>query len=450
MSTTKKPVDLAAYKANGEAQMIEQADGDPTLMPRALAELSEQEYAEVRRKATLKLDLVIMPALMIMYILNYLDRQNIAAAKLANITVDLKLSATQYQTSVSLLFVGYILMQVPSNLIVAKVRYPAVYLCLAMALWGAVSAATGAVNRYSSLVVCRFFLGFVESAFFPGALFYMSCFYTKRQFAKRVALLQCGSQSGTAFGGLLAIAILKLDGAHGIEGWRWLFIIEGVATIGLALIFAVWLPSSPQTMRALSDNERHVVVWSLRSEQKATDQADDVGGLQAFVLVLLDPKTWLLMGTLYMTFYQERCYHIVGPLALCVVANIIAVSTLSTAARYVAMMLLPPSIFAAQCITFTWVSSTMTQPSAKRAAALAFLNAFCGTANVWSSYLYTGAPRYIPAFLANLAAAVVGIGFAVVTREYLKRKNGELERGDRSARGAPTQDQVESGFRYVL
>jgi hypothetical protein len=70
--------------------------------------------------------------------------------------------------------------------------------------------------------------GFTEAAFFPGAVFLLSIFYEKKQMALRTAILYSGSQIGNAFGGLFALAILKLEGAHGIEGWRWLFIVEGI------------------------------------------------------------------------------------------------------------------------------------------------------------------------------------------------------------------------------
>jgi MFS family permease len=70
--------------------------------------------------------------------------------------------------------------------------------------------------------------GFTEAAFFPGAIFLLSLFYTKKQMALRTAILYSGSQVGNAFGGLFALAILELDGAHGIKGWRWLFIVEGI------------------------------------------------------------------------------------------------------------------------------------------------------------------------------------------------------------------------------
>jgi len=112
-------------------------------------------------------------------------------------------------------------MQVPSNIVVGKIKLPGVYICFSMGLWGTLSACTAAVHNFSGLMASRFFLGFVEAVFFPGALFYMSLFYNKKQYALRTAILYSGSQLGNAFGGLFAAAILKLDGKHGLEGWRW-------------------------------------------------------------------------------------------------------------------------------------------------------------------------------------------------------------------------------------
>lgn len=114
----------------------------PDLPPPSLAGMSDSEIHTMGRRATLKMDIVVMPTMTILYILNYLDRQNIAAAKLASIMEDLDLSIQEYNTCVSILFVGYILMQVPSNLIVSKIKWPAMYICLAVVGWGGVSAAT--------------------------------------------------------------------------------------------------------------------------------------------------------------------------------------------------------------------------------------------------------------------------------------------------------------------
>jgi MFS family permease len=112
-------------------------------------------------------------------------------------------------------------MQVPSNMIVGKIKWPGVYICGGMAAWGIISGLMAVVHNYHGLLMARFFLGFVEAIFFPGALYFLSMFYNRKQFAFRTAILYSGSQLGNAFGGLFAIAILNLDGRNGLAGWRW-------------------------------------------------------------------------------------------------------------------------------------------------------------------------------------------------------------------------------------
>lgn len=112
-------------------------------------------------------------------------------------------------------------MQVPSNLIVGKITWPGVYICAGMAAWGVISALVAVVNSFGGLLAARICLGMVEAIFFPGALYFLSLFYNRKQFAFRTAILYSGSQLGNAFGGLFAIGILRLDGAHGLAGWRW-------------------------------------------------------------------------------------------------------------------------------------------------------------------------------------------------------------------------------------
>jgi len=193
-------------------------------------------------------------------------------------------------------------MQVPSNLLVSKIRYPAVYICSAVVLWGAISACTAAVQSFESLVVCRFFLGFVEAVFFPGAFYYLSLYYSRKQIAFRTAILYSGSQLGNAFGTLLAIAITQLDGQHGIAGWRWLFLIEGVLTVGLGIVFACYLPNSPSKVRWLSEQEHEWLAWNYKNDQKQQDNSHEITAWQGFYMAATDPKTWLLMGILYATY----------------------------------------------------------------------------------------------------------------------------------------------------
>lgn len=366
-----------------------------------------------------------------------------------------------------------------------------------MSLWGIVSATMGSVHSFEGLLITRFFIGFVEAVFFPGALYFLSMFYNRKQYAFRAAILYSGSQLGNAFGGLFAIAILKLDGAHGIEGWRWLFIVEGVLTVGLAFIFAFILPNSPTSIRWLSKAEIDLVRHEYQLDQGQDDNAGEITAKQGFMMAIVDPKTWLLMATLYcifissavtnffpsvvatlgfsrnttlgltappyvlsifvitaVTFHsdrkQERYLHIICPLFITLVANIIAVSTTNTAARYIAMMLMPPSFYSASTVLLSWIAGSISQPSVKRASAIALINAAVNTPNIWTSYLYFGSPRYLVAFLVNMAAAGCAIGFATATMFYLRRQNKKLDEGRDTGKSGPTAAQKEAGFRYTI
>lgn len=338
---------------------------------------------------------------------------------------------------------------------------------------------------------------FVEAVLFPGALFFLSLFYNRQQFALRTAILYSGSQIGNAFGGLFAIAILKLDGAHGLEGWRWLFIIEGVMTVGLALIFAFILPNSNKRILTLDPLECEWVQWNFEKDLGQRDNSNEQTAWQGLVMAMQDPKTWLMMTLLTLTYVcgtvvnffpsvvstlgysrnttygltappfmlcvvamlvngfhsdrkQERFWHITIPLAITVVAFVIAISTLNAAGRYVAMMLMPASFYSAAIVILSWITGSLNQPRVKRAAAIAAINAVSNTPNIWGSYLYFGAPRYLVAFIVLMAAAVAAIAVAVFIRICLARENGKLERRENIGRSGPTNAQIAAGFRYTL
>lgn len=140
--------------------------------------------------------------------------------------VELGLVGNQYQTAVSILFVGYLLMQVPSNLFLNKFGRPGVYLPAVMVVWGTISALTAACRNFTGLVLVRFFLGFVEAAYFPGCLYFLSSWYTRKELAFRTAMLYVGSLLSGAFSGLIAAGITNgMDGDLGLGAWRWLFIV---------------------------------------------------------------------------------------------------------------------------------------------------------------------------------------------------------------------------------
>lgn len=158
------------------------------------------------------------------------DRNNYPAARLSGLEEDLGMDpeSNQFQVGLSILFVGYVLMQVPSNIMLNWCGRPSWYIGFWTVAWGLVSALTSLVQNYGQIVACRFILGFVEAPFFPGILFYLSKWYTKSELNLRMAIFFSGSLIAGAFGNLIAAGILDgLAGARGLAAWRWLYIIEG-------------------------------------------------------------------------------------------------------------------------------------------------------------------------------------------------------------------------------
>lgn len=264
--------------------------------------LSMEERQRLELALVRKIDLRLLPMIIIMYIMNYLDRNNIAAARLAGLEDELHLTSTQYLTALSILFVGYIVMQIPSNLFLNKIGKPALYLPTVMIVWGIISGATAGVQSYGGLVAVRFCLGFVEAAYFPGCLFFLSSWYTRKELGFRTAILYSGSLLSGAFSGLISAGITNgLDGAKNLRAWRWLFIIEGAITIVIAAAAYFVLPNFPRTTHWLTENERQLAIWRLDED---IGEDDWVGReketfFHGLKLAFLDTKMYILVRFLY-------------------------------------------------------------------------------------------------------------------------------------------------------
>ena len=259
--------------------------------------------ASTEKRLVRKIDLRIFPVMVILFILNFIDRNNFANARLGGLEKDLSLTDVQYQTCLSILLVGYVSMQVPSNLILNAISRPSWYLCACVAIWGVISAATGAVHNAVGTILCRFFLGCIEASLFPGGLYFLSRWYTRREMQLRVTILNAGNLAAQAFGGLIAAGILAdMEGDGGLRAWRWLFIIEGAITIAIAGIAVFILPDYPSSTSWLSSEEKRIAEGRLALDAglAGADAADkDVTAMQGVLLAIKDVKVWLL-GVTYL------------------------------------------------------------------------------------------------------------------------------------------------------
>ncbi|KAH6951268.1 major facilitator superfamily domain-containing protein [Ilyonectria sp. MPI-CAGE-AT-0026] len=439
--------------------------------------MSEEEFLDAEKSLKRKLDLRLLGCVWVIFVMNYLDRNNIAAAKVSGIAESLNMSAQQYSTAVAILFVGYVLMQIPSNVFLASLR-PSLYLPGCMAVWGLISTLTGITQSSGGLYACRFFLGFVEAAFYPGALFLISSWYKRSEMGLRSAVLFSATQLGSAFSGLIGAGIqYGLDGARGLEAWRWLFIIEGSITICIALFSAFVLPDWPSTTKWLTPTERAVAEWRLIRDAGQVDEDDEkwsygfklafkdwrvyvfaamffclqvaaatsnffpsvvqtLGYGRVTTLLLTAPPYMLgLIFSIVNNWSADRLnnssFHVMWPLALAIVGFVTAAATLNTGARYLAMMLMVGGGHGANAVVLAWAQKTMLRPRIKRAAAVAFINAFGNISQVWTAYLYTDAskPRYVLAMTVNSGFALGVIILAMTMRIILQRANKKLDSG---------------------
>ncbi|KAK8222118.1 hypothetical protein M8818_000288 [Zalaria obscura] len=238
-------------------------------------EAATLELDPVREKKLVrKLDLYIIPPVMLLYLLSFLDRVNIGNAVLYGLETDLNLSSTQYQTAVSLLFVTYILSELPSNLILKHYVRPSRWIAFITTAWGIIATLTGICQSYGGLIACRLFLGLVEGGLFPGMAIYLTFFYTKRELALRIGYLFVSAALAGACGGLLAYGIGFMDGVAGLRGWRWIMIIEGLPTFVLGIVCWWYLADDPETAFYLTEEERRMMLVRRGRQLGQTDVFD--------------------------------------------------------------------------------------------------------------------------------------------------------------------------------
>ncbi|KAI1858514.1 uncharacterized protein JN550_012561 [Neoarthrinium moseri] len=201
------------------------------------------------KKILRKMDMRLIPMLAVLYLLSFLDRGNIGNAKIEGLQDDLGMTSDQYNWCLTVFFFSYAAFEVPSNLLLKKLR-PSRWLPLIMVAWGTVMTLMGIVRNYEGLLAARFFLGIAEAGLYPGCAYYvLTMWYCRHEIQLRQAMFFSAASIAGAFSGLLAFAISKMDGVGGLEGWRWIFILEGLATVVIAFVAFAVLHDFPETAR---------------------------------------------------------------------------------------------------------------------------------------------------------------------------------------------------------
>ncbi|KAJ0331707.1 hypothetical protein COL5a_002374 [Colletotrichum fioriniae] len=369
----------------------------------------------------------------------------------------------------------YLLMQIPSNMLMSSKHVrPSVYMAICMMAWALVSGCTALAKNYTHLVIVRFFLGVTEAPFYPGAIYMLSIFYTRKEIATRLSILYSGNIFATSFSGLIAAAVFNtIDGNHGLKGWQWLFIIEACLTFGVAVIGIFTLADSPLTTRWLKPEERQLAHDRMLRDTVGVEESK--GAKAGFMQAVRDPRLWLLcfiqnmhlsacsfnnffptvvgsLGfndtiTLVLTCppylisgifgylvgissgkYNERTWHITACMGMAIVGFVISCATLNTPARYISCFLFASGAYAVNSCILGWVSATLGSTQEKKAVSLSIVNVIANASYIYTAYLYpkSDGPRYLTAMSSNAAFAFACIAGTWALRFWLVSTNKKM------------------------
>jgi ACS family tartrate transporter-like MFS transporter len=220
--------------------------------------------AELETRTLRKVTLRIVPFVMLLYFIAFIDRVNIGFAALT-MNKDLGFSPTVFGFGAGIFFLGYFLFEVPSNLVLDKVG-ARIWIARVMITWGLISGAMAFVQGPKSFYALRFLLGAAEAGFFPGIILYLSYWFPARQRAAVTAIFMAAAPLSTVLGSPVSGALLEMHGLMGLSGWQWMFIIEAVPALILGVMVLFYMTDRPEKAKWLRDDERNWLVATMNAE----------------------------------------------------------------------------------------------------------------------------------------------------------------------------------------
>ncbi|KAG2226073.1 hypothetical protein INT45_011690 [Circinella minor] len=461
------------------------------------------------RRLLYKLDFRILPLISICYMFSFMDRVNIGNAKVAGLTDMIAVTEDDYNTALSIFFLGYVLFDIPSNVILNKLG-PRLWISIIIVLCGGVLMAMAAVKNGPQLIIARFFLGVAECGFVPAMFFYISVWYTKAEMTKRIAIVMSCNVIASIFGGLLVNTI------QGLRNWQWIFIIEGALTAVVGIVLFIFLPDFPEKDASfLNERERiihrnHMAAaintpsyYIFEGEKQQFDKLSKEFILLAFKdyfvyvygfinfcggvllynnstflpsivhgmgfsslnaqLMIIPPSAIAAIVTIIIAFNadrtRERGFHIFGMSLIPVLgyALLIGLKDKGTPPLYIAVILVTTGGIAVNTCVISWFVCNMAG-RAKRSTATAILVTCGNIAGALSGQIYraSDAPQYIRGHTTSLAliscSAITSIIMKIVLRKENERRDSMSieERHDIFAKKDPNKlGDKHPDFRYL-
>ncbi|KAH9230341.1 hypothetical protein K456DRAFT_1727401 [Colletotrichum gloeosporioides 23] len=441
-----------------------------------------EELKALDKAVRKRLDWKFLPMVCAMLMMNYLDRINVSNARLAGMQDDLHMSDTMWSASISLFYVGYIISQVPANVIIAKGK-PRILLPCCMLGWSVTTLCMPAVTAGWGFLLCRFVVGLTEGPFVPAVSLMTSSWYTKHESPLRMGIWHAGNTISQAISGLLAAGILQnMDDIAGMSAWQWFLLLEGIVSITIGLVSFWFIPNFPESTGTYFLTAEESQMAQYRQTVSAGGRAeDDEGDYWGGVwMALKDPFTYLfstihfslIIAQSYKDFFPsilatlgfgdtttyliqapppiiaflvtlavswssgrmlEHGYHVIVPILLTLVACVVMITTLNVGARYFCMILLVTGPFVGLILQISWETTVVPRPRTKRAALIAIANCVSSVSHWFIPYFFLRNQE--PYYQTGGGAIIVGCGltviFVLVTKWYCRKKNKELDEHER-------------------
>ncbi|KAM0211482.1 hypothetical protein ACHAPA_008642 [Fusarium lateritium] len=457
-----------------------------------LRDLSQERMDELNKRVRSKIDWHMMPCVTLMFLMNYLDRINVSNARLAGLQEDLNMDDTIWNTGISTFYVGYLIGQLPGNLLMAKTN-PKFFLPTIMLMWSAGTICMPAMTSGAGFCTVRFFIGLMEAPFFPGLTLMTSCWYTKEESPFRMAIWHAGNTISNIISGFLAAGILEhMDGVAGMHAWQWFFLIEGIASILVAVVSYFVLPSWPHDTKFFTEQEREMAQYRILVSNGGIDEK--VGGTWDGVKeAVRDPFTWffclmhfalvtaqsfkdflpsimntfgfnkmttyLIQAPPYALAYISACliawscghfmestYHVVIPIILSAAGCGILIGTINVAARYIGIILLVCGTYNGLNLQLSWETTVVPAPRAKKAALIAIANCISQVSHWFSPYFYPRSQE--PFYRMAGGLLLLGCALTIVSAFLVRWRAIKLNKKLDEHEGWTPNSGVERGWRY--
>ncbi|KAE8356760.1 major facilitator superfamily domain-containing protein [Aspergillus coremiiformis] len=430
---------------------MEKPNIDPWVVESATSSTSDVDPV-LEKKLLRKLDWRIIPGLWLLFLVSFMDRSNIGNAKIAGMVPELHLVGNDYNIAVTMFTVAYVIFGMPANLLVKK--YGPRMLVIYMFTWGLFVMGQGLTKTATGLIACRFFMGMCEAGFVPGCAYLIGSYYKRDEFLRRYAIFFSANMAAGAINGLFSSLLTGLK-LSGYAGWRWLFLIESIITMGLSIVCYWIVVPFPEDATFLTPEEKALLLARLEADgggvrtdpisfKRVLKMASDwkiwicvlaymgaeesASSLVAFQPTILNDLGWtsrsaqahsipiyavafvLTLASAWMSDHLRHRYAftLFGSILIVIGWSIELAQVPAAGVRYMGMFFVASGAFIVMSITVVWLCINLGK-GVKRSVGMGLLLAFgnCGAFVSGNVFITKQSPKYPVGF-------GVGLGFGVM------------------------------------